>query len=277
MTKALSPAACDRFWKDGFVFPLDALSRDEAERCRSALEAHEATSGGPIASNYRHKVHLLFTWAQELVRKQTILDAVEDLLGPDLLCWSSGFFIKEAQAPGYISWHQDATYWGLEPDDVVTAWVALSEVPMKSGPMQVIPGSHLWPQLEHLDTYHKDNLLSRGQEIAVEVDESQAVSMPMRAGEMSLHHVKLAHSSQPNQSSDRRIGFAIRYISPAVRQLKLRDSATLVRGEDRFGHFDPEPAPHADLDEAALAAHSDAVGRLVSALYEGTEKSEFRA
>lgn len=277
MTKVLSPAACDRFWKDGYLFPLDALSSDEVTRCRAALERHEAASGGPIASNYRHKVHLLFTWARDLVRKETILDAVEDLLGPDLLCWSSGFFIKEADNPGYISWHQDSTYWGLEPDDVVTAWVALSDVPMKSGPMQVIPGSHRWPQLEHLDTYHKDNLLSRGQEIAVEVDESQAVAMPMRAGQMSLHHVKLAHGSQPNRSGDRRIGFAIRYISPAVRQLKLRDSATLVRGQDRYGNFDPEPAPQADLDAAALAAHSDAVNRLVSALYEGTEKSEFRA
>ncbi len=277
MTGSLSPAERDRFWQDGYLFPLQAISREQALAYRAALEDYEAASGGPIASNYRHQVHLLFTWARDLVRNPAILDAVETVLGPDILCWSSAFFIKEAENPSFISWHQDSTYWGLEPDDVITAWVALSDVPLESGPMQVIPGSHRWPQLEHSDTYHKNNLLSRGQEIAVEVDESQAVVMPMTAGQMSLHHVKLAHSSKPNLSNDRRIGFAIRYIQPSVKQTKIRDCASLVRGEDRFGHFDPEPAPQADLDAAALAAHGDSVGRLVAALYEGTDKAQFRA
>ncbi len=277
MGKALTQAEVDRFWREGFLYPLEALSREEASACRAALETYEAATGGPIASNLRHKVHLLFTWARDLVRNEKILDAVEDLIGPDILCWSSGFFIKEAKTPGFISWHQDATYWGLEPDDVVTAWIALSDVPMQSGPMLVIPGSHRWPQMEHLDTYHADNLLTRGQEIAVGVDESEAQAMPLGLGQMSLHHVKLAHASKPNQSEDRRIGFAVRYIPPAVRQTKLRDCATLVRGEDRFGYYDSEPAPLADCDEAALAAHADATGRLAAALYSGTDKTKFRA
>ncbi len=277
MTKLLTDQAVSDFWRDGYYFPISILSGQEAADYRAKLEAYEAESGGPIASNRRHKVHLLFTWAQQLIRHETILDAVEDLLGPDLLCWTTNFFIKEARDPGFVSWHQDATYWGLEPDDVVTAWVAFSEVPPQSGPMRVIPGSHRWPQLDHRDTFHEHNLLSRGQEIAVEVDERQAVAMPMRAGEMSLHHVKLAHCSDANRSRDRRIGLAIRYVPTSVRQVKVRDSATLVRGEDRFGYFDHEPAPAADLDAAALAAHADAVGRQVAALYQGTEKSEFRA
>ncbi len=277
MTKLLTEQAVSDFWRDGYYFPLTILSPAEAADCRGRLEDYETANGGPIASNRRHKVHLLFTWAQQLIRHEKILDAVEDLLGPDLLCWTTNFFIKEAQDPGFVSWHQDATYWGLEPDDVVTAWVALSGVPMESGPMRVIPGSHRWPQLDHRDTFHAHNLLSRGQEIAVEVDESQAVPMPMRAGEMSLHHVKLAHCSDPNRSRDRRIGLAIRYVPTSVRQVNVRDSATLVRGEDRFGNFDPEPAPRADLDEAALAAHADAVERQVAGLYKGTDKTAFRA
>jgi ectoine hydroxylase-related dioxygenase (phytanoyl-CoA dioxygenase family) len=139
--------------------------------------------------------------------------------------------------------------------------------------MQVIPGSHKVDQLPHMDTFHRDNLLSRGQEISVEVDKSKAVGLAMGAGEMSLHHIKLVHGSDANRSNDRRIGMSIRYIPTYVRQTKVRDSAILVRGADKFHHFDPEPRPKADLDEAALAAHADAVGRQVKALYQGTARA----
>jgi ectoine hydroxylase-related dioxygenase (phytanoyl-CoA dioxygenase family) len=225
----------------------------------------------------RHKVHLLFTWANELARHPAVLDAVEDIIGPDILCWSTSFFIKEAHSPSFVSWHQDATYWGLSTTDVITAWIALSDVPMASGPMKFWPGSHLRNQLEHRDTFDNDNLLSRGQEIAVEVPAGEGVDVPLTAGEISLHHVLLAHASGPNTTADRRIGLAVRYIPPHVRQLKVRDSATLVRGRDTHGNFDLEPAPRADLDAAALAAHQDAVDRSVRALYAGTDKREFRA
>jgi non-haem Fe2+, alpha-ketoglutarate-dependent halogenase len=275
--KLLSEAQVDAFWRDGYHFPVSVLTDAEVRRCRDALEAHEAATGGPIASNKRHKVHLLFTWAAELVRHQRILDAVEDLLGPDLLCWSSTFFIKEARTPDYVSWHQDATYWGLDPDDVVTAWVALSDAPKESGAMEFIAGTHRMGQLPHADTFHEHNLLSRGQEIAVKVDADKAVAVPLRAGEMSLHHVKLAHYSGPNTTDKRRVGLAIRYIPPHVHQLKVRDSATLVRGRDSGGHYELEPAPRADGDEAALAAHRAAMERQVAALYSGTDRKEFRA
>jgi non-haem Fe2+, alpha-ketoglutarate-dependent halogenase len=275
--KLLSEADVAAFWRDGFHFPVRVLEDDEVRRCRGALEAHEAATGGPLASNMRHKVHLLFTWAAELVRHPRILDAVEDLLGPDILCWSTSFFIKEPRTPDYVSWHQDATYWGLDPDDVVTAWVALSDAPVESGAMEFIPGTHRMGQLPHADTFHEHNLLSRGQEIAVEVDADKAVEVPLRAGEMSLHHVKLAHYSGPNTTDKRRVGLAIRYIPPHVHQLKVRDSATLVRGRDIGGHYELEPAPRADADEAALAVHRAAVERQVAALYSGTGKAEFRA
>jgi ectoine hydroxylase-related dioxygenase (phytanoyl-CoA dioxygenase family) len=230
-----------------------------------------------LQGNLRHKVHLLFTWADALVHHPAVLDAVEDAIGPDILCWNTNFFIKEARSPGFVSWHQDSTYWGLDPDEVITAWIALTEVTEESGYMQVIPGSHKVDQLPHVDTFHKDNLLSRGQEISVEVDKSKAVGIALHAGEMSLHHIKLVHGSDANRGADRRIGLAIRYIPTSVRQTKVRDSAMLVRGQDKYHHFDPEPRPKADLDEAALAAHADAMGRQVKALYQGTGKTEFRA
>lgn len=277
MPKLLPPGAKEAYERDGYWFPVRVLSAAEAAANRARLEAYERVAGGPIGSNMRHKVHLLFTWAAELVRHPRILDAVEDLIGPDILCWTTNFFIKEANNPGFVSWHQDATYWGLDPDDVVTAWVAFTEVTPANGYMQVIPGSHKIDQLPHVDTFHKDNLLSRGQEIAVEVDKSKAVGIALQPGEMSLHHIKLVHGSDPNRTNDRRIGLAIRYIPTYVRQTKVRDAAMLVRGVDKERNFDPEPRPQHDLDDAALAAHAESVGRQVKALYSGTDRQQFRA
>jgi len=154
--------------------------------------------------------------------------------------------------------------------------VALSDAPVESGAMLFWPGSHKREQIEHRDTFHEHNLLSRGQEIVVDVPEDEGVTVPLKAGEISLHHVKLVHGSKPNTTNDRRIGLAIRYIPTHVRQLKTEDSATLVRGVDSYGNFAPEPKPLRDLDEAALAAHADAVGRQVAALYQGTEETAFR-
>jgi ectoine hydroxylase-related dioxygenase (phytanoyl-CoA dioxygenase family) len=277
MPTVLSEAAIGQFRRDGYYFPVPVLSRAEAEHFRRCLEQHEARTGKPLQGNWRHKAHLLFTWADQLVHHPKILDAIGDLIGPDFLCWNTNFFIKEASNPGFVSWHQDSTYWGLDPDDVVTAWVALTDATPENGYMQFLPGSHKIEQLPHVDTFHKDNLLSRGQEIAVEVDRSKGVGVPLQAGEMSLHHIKLVHGSQPNTTGDRRIGLAIRYIPTYVRQTKVRDSAMLVRGTDKYHHFDYEPRPRHDLDEAAQAAHADAMQRQVKALYQGTDKQEFRA
>jgi len=277
VNKLLEPSAVDAYRRDGYYSPVRVMPADEAHEYRQALEAHEAKSGQPLQGNWRHKTHLLFTWADALVHHPKVLDAVEDAIGPDILCWTTNFFIKEANSPGFVSWHQDSTYWGLEPDDVITAWVAFTDVTEDNGYMQVIPGSHKVDQLPHIDTFHKDNLLSRGQEIAVKVDTTKAVGLAMSAGEMSLHHIKLVHGSAANRTDDRRIGFAMRYIPTHVRQTKVRDSAMLVRGTDRYRHFDYEPRPQADLDAGALAAHADSVARQVKALYQGTEKTAFRA
>jgi len=275
--KFLSPAAVEAYHRDGYCFPLRAMPAADAARYRQRLEAHEARTGGPLQGNWRHKTHLLFTWADALVHHPTILDAVEDVIGPNILCWTTNFFIKEPGSPGFVSWHQDATYWGLEPDDVVTAWVAFTKSDLESGCMRVMPGTHTKEQIPHVDTFHRDNLLSRGQEIAVDVDEMQAVDVLLAPGEFSLHHIKLVHGSAPNRSADRRIGYALRYIPTHVRQTKVRDSAMLVRGVDTYRHFDPEPRPRQDLDEAALTAHTEAVNRQVAALYQGTDKKQFRA
>ena len=271
----LSPGAVTRYRRDGFYFPVRVLSPEEAAGYRARLEAVERARGGPLGGELRHKGHLLFSWLDELIRHPRILDAVEDLLGPNLLCWSSSFFIKEARDPAFVSWHQDSTYWGLSEPDVVTAWVAFSESSLESGAMRMVPGTHA-EQVAHRDTFAPHNLLSRGQEIAVEVDEARAVDVVLRPGEMSLHHVRMFHGSPPNRSADRRIGYAIRYIPTRVRQVGgTGDSATLVRGVDEYGHFDPEEPPTADLDLAARAHHAAIMKRQGELLYRGTSTPRF--
>jgi ectoine hydroxylase-related dioxygenase (phytanoyl-CoA dioxygenase family) len=248
--------------ENGYYAPMRVLSATEAAACRAQLQRHEAMTGGPLQAAYRQKTHLLFTWLADLVRDPRILDVVEAIVGPDILVWQTAFFIKEARDPSFVTWHQDSTYWGLSEPEVVTAWVAFSASTPQSGCVRVIPGTHRLDQVPHVETRAAGNLLTRGQEIAVDIDESQAVSMPLAPGEMSLHHIRTFHNSEPNRSDDRRIGFAIRYIPTRIRQTEVDgDTATLVRGRDRFGHFELERRPDADLAAAAVAYHAEVTRR----------------
>ena len=275
MPKILTEAQIEQFHRDGCIFPIQVMSEAEAHGIREKLERYESRSGGPLAGDLRHKTHLLFPWLADLVRNNSIVDAIDDLYGPNLLCWTTNFFIKEASNPAFVSWHQDSTYWGLSRPDVVTAWVALTPSNRANGAMTFIPGTHTSDQLEHRDTFAKNNLLTRGQEVAVEVDESKAVTIELRPGEISLHHVRLVHGSPANPSSDRRIGFAIRYIPTSVSQVAGDDSATLVRGVDTFHHFELEPRPTQDMQPAFVALHRQITERNAQILYRGTQVKSY--
>ena len=270
MPKILSQFQIDTFWRDGCVFPIRVMSAADAIEIRRRLEEFEGETGGPLKGALRHKSHLLFTWLAELVRNNHILDAIEDLYGPNLFCWTTNFFIKEANNPAFVSWHQDSTYWGLDRPNVVTAWVALTPSNEANGAMGFMPGTHKKDQIPHRDTFAKNNLLTRGQEIAVAVNEDDAVTIELEPGEMSLHHVRLVHGSPPNPSNDRRIGFAIRYIPTSVKQVAGEDSATLVRGVDAEHHFEHEPRPTRDMDPAFLELHRQITDRNARILYRGT-------
>ena len=275
MPKILTEAQVDQFWREGCVYPVRVMPEADAIELRRRLEQYEAETGGPLKGALRHKAHLLFTWLAELVRNDRIVDAIEDLYGPDLFCWTTNFFIKEANNPAFVSWHQDSTYWGLDRPDVVTAWVALTPSNKSNGAMDYIPGSHTKDQIPHRDTFAKNNLLTRGQEVAVEVDESQARTVDLRPGEISLHHVRLVHGSAPNPTDDRRIGFAIRYIPTRVKQVAGEDSATLVRGVDTYRHFEHEPRPVRDMDPEFLELHRRIADRNAQILYRGTQVKSY--
>lgn len=283
MGKRLSERDIERFHAEGFLSPIRVMSAADAQRLRVALEDVEAGQGGPLRGAERHKAHLLYKFLSDVVHHDAILDCIEDLYGPDLLCWSTNFFIKEKTSPAFVSWHQDSTYWGLvsAADDagatrgpgtlpVVTVWLAITPSSAANGAMEVIPGTHLADQVPHRDTFDANNLLTRGQEIAVDVDASRAVRLDLQPGEMSLHHVRLVHGSPPNPSDDRRIGFAIRYIPTSVAQRHGEDSATLVRGVDRYRHFAPEPVPSRDREPALVEFHRRFTEKSAQILYRGT-------
>jgi chlorinating enzyme len=268
----LSKADIQQYQDTGYLSPIRVLSEAEAADYRAKLEAIEA-AGAADNDHLRFKPHLLFTCLDDLIRHPKILDAVEGVIGPNILCWATNFFTKEPRTTNFISWHQDLTYWGLEPADIVTAWVALSPATVASGCMRFLPGSHKMEIAPHKDTFASDNMLSRGQEIEVDVDEDEAVDVVLQPGEMSLHHVKLIHGSNANSSDDRRIGFAIRYVPAYVRQVVgEKDSAVLVRGVDTERNFEHETPPAVDLDSEALAQYAAIMKRQEAVLYRDTDR-----
>jgi non-heme Fe2+,alpha-ketoglutarate-dependent halogenase len=249
----LTPVQIASFDRDGFLSPLPLFSADEASSYRRLLEEIEADAGDKAAMA-RSGIQITTRWGWDLVHDPRLVEPVSDLLGENVLLWSVDWFIKD---PGtrFVSYHQDATYWGLEPHHVVSAWVALSDASMPTGPMKFITGSHKGPLYEQEDTFGQDNMLSRGQVIKAEVNDTEAVATPLAAGEMSLHHVCTIHGSDPNTTRDRRIGMVLRYCASDVRQTKVDgDRAVLVNGVDEYGHFDLVPRPAADRGTAELAA-----------------------
>ena len=260
MPKILTPDQVDRYKRDGFAFPASVLTPDEVGWMRADLEAWEARQGHPLDFPEKSKSYLLYGWADALVHHPRVLDAVEDVIGPDILVYHSTMWIKEARTPAHVRWHQDGAYFFLDPLEHVTAWVALSEASEKAGCMRVVPGTHRLPMIEHDDKPSPHNMIKRGQGISDRFDGEAGVSMPLAAGEMSLHHTALVHCSPGNDNDDRRMGLGISFIPAHVKPLgPVKPSALLVRGTDRYGHFVPEARLGTPMSPEAQAAHAEAV------------------
>ncbi len=281
----LSQRQLECYRRNGFLFPIRVFSDEETRRLRDRLETAEAAAESGKKRAARQGLPITHAWAWDLVHDPRIVEPVSAVLGPNVLLWSMDWFIKEPSAgeregtplarrepsageregtprarkkpgPAYVSYHQDATYWGLEPHHVATAWIALSDAGPNTGPMRFLPGSHEGPVFEQDDTFADDNLLSRGQVVKASVDEAKTVLAPLAPGEMSIHHVRVIHGSEPNRSGDRRIGMMLRYCATDVRQTKAAgDRAILVKGEDAYRHFEMIPRPRTDMgdDERLLA------------------------
>ena len=225
MGKGLTDAQIDAFRRDGVVFPVRLYPQTEAAQFRSALEAIEASRAGRLPPALNAKPHLLIPWLWDMVHNPGLLDAIEDLLGADLLCG---------------------------PDN---------------GGVQIIPGSHA-QILPHRDSGDRLNMLGRREEVIGGVDQRSAIDVRLRPGEMSLHDPLIVHGSPPNQSSERRIGFAMRYIPATVAQRSgARNFATLVRGRDH-GHFQLEQAPAAPFHPDALRHHGESIRHGMAVIFD---------
>ncbi len=234
-----------RFDRDGYFSPVRVFSNTEISNYRNLLyRTLMQKFGDPSVSNkYIWQLHLLMPWIAELVQEPLILDAVEQIIGPNILVWNSGFIIKQPGDKQYTSWHQDRTFWGLRPERAVTAWIAFTKSTRENGCLLMMPGTHCDGQIEHVNRYAEGNMLSRGQEIDLNISSSKVVGIDLQPGEMSLHDISVIHSSEPNTSDDIRIGCNITYIAPEIRQTLGPDTAYLVRGRDDHRNFYLAPTP----------------------------------
>lgn len=273
---AVSKDLGKQFFDDGYLLPVDIYTPQEAQGFRDELEVLE-TRLGDIKTGNKNQLnypHLLFRFANQICHNQKLLDVVESIIGPDILVWNSTFFIKEAKTETYVSWHQDMKYWGLnDTNGQVSAWIALNPVSQANGCMQFLPKTHLGEMVDHNDTFSEDNFLTRGQEADFDYNPDDILHVELDPGQASFHHGKLLHASPPNQSDDRRIGYAIQFIAPHVEQaVASKDFAMLVRGEDKYGNFELLEPPTDDLTEQALANHARVLNYQNEAMYEGTDK-----
>jgi non-haem Fe2+, alpha-ketoglutarate-dependent halogenase len=251
MAGSLTQAQVEHFRREGYAFPFDAIPAAEAASYVAKLDSYDAILGEEAQKQLKIKAHVAAPWIVALARNKNILDAVESLIGPDILLFGTSMFSKKARDARFVSWHQDAAYYGLDPQEEVTCWVGLTDADTENGCMRVLPGSHLGPDAAHDETYDPQNMLGRGQTIRG-IDDSKAVYMPVKAGQFSMHHERTIHGSMPNPSDRRRVGISFFYMPTHVRSTIGRRTATLVRGTDKYGHWDPEPTPKTDLDPVCM-------------------------
>ena len=238
------------FFKEyGYITPLRVLSEQRAGEILDEVEKFERDTGMKVDS-LELKVHLYFDWFLKLVRGDTVTAIAKDLLGPDILLWATRFWIKRAHDHKFVGWHQDMAYFQLDPQEMVTLWLALTPATVENGAMRFYPGSHRHLE-EHIATYDKNSLLTRGQYVP-DVDESKAINAVLRPGEMSIHHGNLLHASPANDTDGPRIGIAMMMFPAHVRSTGPRRTATLICGEDRYNYWDHDPEPACDRDPAIL-------------------------
>ena len=272
MARRLTPERISSYRANGFLYPFDALTADEVSQYRNALRATEAHLDGSLMTvdrKYRGNLHLLCRWVDELIRHPNILDVIEDLIGPDILLYTSRFFIKEPRTESIAAWHQDSAYFGLRPFDHVTAWVALSNVPEAAGPMEFAVGSHIRGQLLQKSNVIKNSVNTAGQIICEWFDQSHTELGVLKPGQFSLHHTCTVHQSGPNNTDERRVGIALSFIPPRVRHIgSMRMPACLVRGKDDYGHFDLQLPPREDFGVEETKRHDVSFKAYLDSFYE---------
>jgi non-haem Fe2+, alpha-ketoglutarate-dependent halogenase len=253
MSTAPPTTLLTRFERDGVVYPIPVLSARRSSAYLASFSQLEELIQRPIKRMGNPALH--FSWAYRLATEPAVLDAVEEILGSDLLISGTLIFCKYPHDPAFVAWHQDTFYSNLHLTPSLSAWIALLDSTPENGCMRVVPGSHLQGTLPHQETSGSDNLLKRGEEIQVEVDEAHAIDVVLKAGEMSLHHNAIIHGSRSNRSDTKRIGFIVRFVTPEYDLGQQRTPFLRAKGTSTCcGHLEIAEGP-ADTDiRAALKA-----------------------
>ena len=267
----LSSNQLKQYNDNGYVAPIDILSTEEAFIARQEIELIEKEMPGEIDKSGRYNVHLISPELDKIVHNSKILDAVESIIGKNILVCSTTLFIKNPNQTGYVSYHQDAKYIGLEPHNWVTAWVAITDSYEENGCMRMWPGSHIEIR-EHNQKFDQGNLLTRGQTVE-NVPENDVQSVELKAGQMSLHHPRIVHGSGLNKSNDRRIGFVIQsYIGTNVKQVLGKNGVQIARGTDEFKYHEEIPRVKNFMDDGGMALRKRENQYLQEIFYNGSEK-----
>ena len=273
MLKVLTKQQIEQYQDEGFISPIQVIPGVEALSIKSQLEEVEAQFPEEVNAESRNNLHLSFEFLDALAHNPVIVDAMEDLIGPDIALWATVMFIKEPASKHYVSWHQDATYMGMNDVNFPTPWIALSPSNLETGCMTMISGSHKQEIRKHEDTFSEHNILTRGQVISG-VDESKGVDLILEPGEMSIHHGAIIHGSKPNKSQQRRIGFSLQsYMPPAIEQVVGRNIWTHIRGEQRQDSDGMSlDRPKCNMDPVTVSQRRIANENLSDILYKGAKK-----
>lgn len=266
MPKVLAESQVEHFHREGFLTPVTVMTPSDAQAILDEIGEWEKQSGKRAKTHLRGKPHLLLTALAKLIRTPRLLDAVEDLIGPDILCLETGFLWKDARDPRFVAWHQDNSYLKFDPPAAVNTWIALTDSKPDNGAMQFVVGSHALGEVPYEMIPAENHMLKFSRQV-VGVDTSRRVTAALEPGQISIHGTNVVHGSEPNISDRPRIGFGCIFVPPHLKNLKGGFlSATLVRGRDTAGFFELEPEPACDYDPPAVAAY-DKVMAASMALY----------
>jgi len=270
----LSSNQLKQYDDQGYISPIEVLSNSEALEARNEIELIEKKLPNEIDKSGRYNVHLISPKLDSIVHNSKILDAVESIIGKNILVCSTTLFIKNPNEQGFVSYHQDAKYIGLEPHNWVTAWVALTDSNENNGCMKMWPKSHLNIK-DHNEKFNEGNLLTRGQTVE-NVPEEEVKSIELKAGQMSLHHPRVVHGSGINKSNDRRIGFVIQsYIGTNVKQILGKNSVQIARGEDKHHHHEIIKRTNTLMSEESILLRKKENDFLQEIFYKGAKQKSF--
>ena len=268
----LSSNQLKQYKDDGFVSPINIFSKEKAKEIRNEIEIIEKKIPEELEKSGRYNAHLISPLLDEVTHSPKILDAVQSLIGEDILVCGTTLFIKNPNEKGFVSYHQDAKYIGLEPHNWVTAWVAITDSNEKNGCMRMWSGSHKDNLRDHDQRFNEDNLLTRGQTVK-NVPKEKTTPLVLEAGQMSLHHPTVVHGSELNNSNDRRIGFVIQsYIGTNVKQVLGKNSVQQARGKDEFNYHEKIGRPQNLLDKKDIRLKKQENDNLQEIFYKGSDK-----